>query len=71
MAFQGLGDAGGDVWSTGAEDFDLLGGTLHTGFIVSRPQAWLAIVWCSDAATAVSTQPSPCQLFEAPRIPKL
>ncbi len=67
MSFRGLGNASTQAWSTDAVDLaDSLGGTLHTGFIVSGARGSLALVWCSDAATAASALPTACELFEAP-----
>jgi hypothetical protein len=67
MSFRALGDASVVSWWTHGANLDLLQGTLHTGFIVSRPVGGLALIWCSDAATAVSASPAPCEIFEAAR----
>jgi hypothetical protein len=67
VTLRGRGDAGADEWSTAPADFDLVAGTLHTGFIVNQSLGSLGIVWCSDAATAASGPPAPCQIFDAPK----
>jgi hypothetical protein len=67
VTLRGRGDAGADEWSTVPVDLDLVAGTLHTAFIVSQPLGSLGLVWCSDAATAASGPPTPCQIFDAPK----
>jgi hypothetical protein len=67
MSFRGLADASAEAWSTAPIDLDLLGGTLHTGFIVDGPLGSLVLVWCSDAATAASSPPVACEMFSAAR----
>lgn len=44
-------DAAPEPWQSAATDLELVGGSLHTGFVVSEGTAF-AVLWCADTRTA-------------------
>ncbi len=55
-----LGDASVDPWQSQASDLGLVGGSLHTAFVLSGEQAHV-ILWCADKSTRGSL--SACTLL--------